>query len=130
MSFLRTLALQILKPLKPSNYEILLNSGNTDAWNKVVSLLLEPNDSVLVEEHTYPSAQAVWIPMGIKGVPIEMDGEGMKPEALERVINGWDEETRGRKPRVLYTVPVGQNPVRRSVFFAFFMIFFLFVYCA
>ncbi|EIM84645.1 PLP-dependent transferase [Stereum hirsutum FP-91666 SS1] len=110
VSLLHKLALEIFKPLHPSHYEILLNSGNTDAWNKIVSLLLEPGDSVLVEEHTYPSAQAVWIPMGIKGVPIDMDGEGMKPEVLEKVINSWDEGMRGKRPRVLYTVPVGQNP--------------------
>lgn len=62
--------------------------------------------------------------MGIKGVPIGMDGEGMKPETLEKVINSWDEGTRGRRPRVLYTVPVGQNPVR-SIFLSscFYRIF-------
>lgn len=97
-------------------FEIILNSGNTDGWAKVVDLLLEPGDFVLVEEHTYPTAQSLWRPMGCRGVPVKMDGEGMIPSSLESILDEWDEEgRRGRKPKVMYIVPVGQNPVCLSV---------------
>lgn len=42
---------------------------------------------------------------------IKVDGEGLIPEDLNKVLEEWDEEKRGfRRPRVLYTVPTGQNP--------------------
>lgn len=46
-----------------SDFEIRLNSGNTDAWNKIMNILCEFRDHILAEEHTYPSLQAVWAPM-------------------------------------------------------------------
>lgn len=103
-------------------FEIILNSGNTEGWAKVVDLLLEPGDFVLVEEHTYPTAQSLWRPMGCRGVPVKMDGEGMIPSSLESILDGWDDaQRRGRKPKVMYIVPVGQNPVCPSIsLFLFF----------
>ncbi|KAK0457665.1 PLP-dependent transferase [Desarmillaria tabescens] len=93
------------------NYETLLNEGNTDGWNKVVSLLCESGDCIIIEKYTYSSAQALWIPMGCKGVPIDMDEEGMRADALEDVLQQWDVKRPGEKrPHVLYTVPTGQNP--------------------
>ncbi|KAK0225502.1 PLP-dependent transferase [Armillaria fumosa] len=93
------------------NFEVLLNEGNTDGWSKVVNLLCEAGDFILIEKQTYPSAQALWIPMGCNGVPIEMDSEGMRSDALEDVLRRWDFDHPGAKrPHVLYTVPTGQNP--------------------
>ncbi|KAK7039228.1 hypothetical protein VNI00_010133 [Paramarasmius palmivorus] len=94
-----------------SDFEILLHSGNTDAWSKVVSLLCEPRDYILVEQYTYPSSQALWAPLGCRGVPVPMDKDGIIPEELENILRDWDEDERGgKKPSLLYTVPVGQNP--------------------
>ncbi|KAH7910284.1 pyridoxal phosphate-dependent transferase [Hygrophoropsis aurantiaca] len=46
---------------------------------------------------------------GIKWVGIKMDGGGIIPEEMEKILQNWD-ETKGRRPHVLYIVPVGQNP--------------------
>lgn len=73
-----------------TTFEILLNSGNTDGWCKIVRMLCESGDSILCEEHTYPSAQSVWIPMGCKAVPIKMDGGGMRADELERTLAQWE----------------------------------------
>jgi len=100
----------IFKPAY-SDFEVILNSGNTDAWCKVVRLLCEPGDFILCEQYTYPSAQALWIPMGCKAAPVKIDGRGLRPEDLERVLAEWDEVRDGcRRPRLLYLVPVGSNP--------------------
>ena len=69
---------------------MLLSSGSTDAWAKAVQLLCEPGEHILVEQFMYSSAQSFYIPMGCKGVPIDMDGEGMIPSALEDVLENWD----------------------------------------
>lgn len=72
-----------------ADYEVLINAGATDGWAKVVSLLCEAGDFILCDEHTYPSSQAFWIPMGIRGVPITMDAEGMSAVELDRLLAGW-----------------------------------------
>lgn len=44
-------------------------------------------------------------------IRIPIDGEGIVPEEMEKILANWDEEKEGRKrPRILYTVPTGQNP--------------------
>jgi len=71
------------------DFDILMNSGNTDAWCKVVRMLCEPGDLILCEEHTYPSSQALWIPMGCQAVPVKMDSEGMQADDLRQLLQNW-----------------------------------------
>ncbi|KAF2020212.1 PLP-dependent transferase [Aaosphaeria arxii CBS 175.79] len=95
----------------PCEYECLLHPGNTNAWSKVVGLLCEDDDYVIVDEFTYPSAQALWIPLGIKATPVSADEEGLSAKGLQKLLESWDEAKQGRKrPSVLYLVPVGSNP--------------------
>ena len=85
----------------PSQYEVLLHPGNTNAWLKVVGLLCENDDYVMVEEYTYPSSQAVWIPLGIKAAPVASDANGIRADDLRALLQNWDEKDRGaRRPRV------------------------------
>ncbi|KDR83779.1 hypothetical protein GALMADRAFT_110657 [Galerina marginata CBS 339.88] len=94
-----------------ANYATLLHAGNTDGWAKAVTTLCNPGEGVLTSEWTYPSALATMEPHGIRTVPVSMDGQGMSSVALRELLSTWDEETRGiPRPRVMYTVPVGQNP--------------------
>ncbi|KAH7145684.1 pyridoxal phosphate-dependent transferase [Dactylonectria estremocensis] len=95
----------------PCQYDSLLHIGNTNAWAKVVGMLCEDDDMVIVEEFTYPSAQALWIPLGIKAVPVSADAEGMQSKELRELLGTWDMHMRGAKrPKVLYLVSVGSNP--------------------
>ncbi|KAJ7180012.1 pyridoxal phosphate-dependent transferase [Mycena crocata] len=93
------------------NYTTLLHAGNTDAWNKVVITVCNPGDGVLVSKWTYPSAMASMQPYGIKPVPVDIDGQGMRSDALRTILTEWDETARGMpRPRVIYAVPIGENP--------------------
>ncbi|KAF5341482.1 hypothetical protein D9758_013938 [Tetrapyrgos nigripes] len=105
-SFLHNFVSRVFRPAY-SDFEILLNFGNTDAWNKVINILCEPGDPILIEQHTYASAQAVWAPMGCRGVPVGLDKDGVVPGDLERILSTWEGE---RRPTLLYIVPTGQNP--------------------
>lgn len=67
-------------------------------------------DNLLTDEWAYPTALVAARPFGLGVVPVRMDAEGMMPEELRRLLDGWDEEKDGKKPRLIYTVPVGQNP--------------------
>ncbi|KAF5558711.1 Aromatic amino acid aminotransferase [Fusarium phyllophilum] len=95
----------------PCEHEYLLHPGNTNAWSKVVGLLCEDNDYVIVDEFTYPSAQAMWIPLGIRATPVLADEQGMSATGLRKMLVSWDETSIGqRRPRLLYLVPVGSSP--------------------
>ncbi|KAG7446629.1 PLP-dependent transferase [Guyanagaster necrorhizus] len=110
LNYTRELTRTVFRPAY-KNFEVLLNEGSTAAWNKVVNLLCEMGDFIFVEKQTYPSAQALWIPMGCHGVPIEMDAEGMRSDALENALCTWDSDHPGvKRSHVLYTVPTGHNP--------------------
>lgn len=101
----------ILSPPLYSDWEVLVDDGSTDGWHKVLELLCNPGDHVLVEAWTYPSAVESGWPMQIRPVPCPIDAGGLVPETFEKTLKEWDEEERGgKRPRVLYTVPVGQNP--------------------
>lgn len=93
------------------NYVFLADAGSTDAWVKIVDLLCEKGQGVLVEEWTYASAMNAWLPLGCVPVPIKMDSIGLLPEDLEETLSSWDAEARGRpRPHVMYLVSTGQNP--------------------
>lgn len=92
-------------------YQVVLSHGSTDGWHKVVSMFLEYGDTILVEAQTYPASQALWIPMGCTTAPVTLDGDGMVPEALDKMLDNWHRDHAGRKkPRLMYCIPVGQNP--------------------
>ncbi|KAF9451689.1 PLP-dependent transferase [Macrolepiota fuliginosa MF-IS2] len=108
--FIKEFTSRVYKPAY-GNWSILVHAGNTDGWMKAVMTLCDPGDVILTCEWTYPSAVATAHPLGIKPIPVPIDGEGMRSDALFEILSTWDEVERGAKrPRVMYTVPVGQNP--------------------
>ncbi|KAH9046759.1 pyridoxal phosphate-dependent transferase [Lactarius hengduanensis] len=92
------------------NWTTLVHTGNTDAWGRISKLLLNPGDTLLVEEWTYPSAIASARPIDARWHGVPMDNQGMRADALREILAGWDVEKSGPRPRVIYTIPVGQNP--------------------
>ncbi|KAI9432476.1 pyridoxal phosphate-dependent transferase [Lactarius indigo] len=91
------------------NWTTLVHTGNTDGWNRIAKLLLNPGDTLLVEEWTYPSALASARPIDARWYGVPVDNQGMRADALREILAGWDEKN-GPRPRVIYTIPVGQNP--------------------
>ncbi|KAH9012429.1 PLP-dependent transferase [Lactarius pseudohatsudake] len=92
------------------NWTTLVHTGNTDGWGRISKLLLNPGDTLLVEEWTYPSAIASARPIDARWHGVPMDNQGMRADALREILAGWDVEKSGPRPRVIYTIPVGQNP--------------------
>lgn len=90
----------------PAAFDCILHPGNTNAWAKVVGLLCEDDDFIIVEEYTYPSAQAHTIPLGIKAVPIPADAQGIQADILADMLASWNEIDRGaRRPTVSVSFP-------------------------
>ena len=78
-------------------------------------MLLDEDDSILVEAPTYPGALAFLKPLGCDLVPVETDGEGIIPASLRKLLDDWDASLQGRKPKCLYTCPTGCNPTGATI---------------
>ena len=75
----------------------LVHTGATDGWGRIARMLCDPDDAILAEEWTYPSALATTAPLGVRIVGVPMDGEGMRADALRAILIGWDEATQGKR---------------------------------
>jgi DNA-binding transcriptional MocR family regulator len=122
-SFLRQFSREHLHPNVPYEQgpEIILTTGNTDGFAKTIATLsnlwspdmpIEEKEGLLVEEFAYMNAIQAARPRGMNIVPVALDDEGMMASGkggLEDVLQNWDEQ-RGKRPHLIYTVTIGQNP--------------------
>jgi DNA-binding transcriptional MocR family regulator len=123
-SFLRQFTRENLQPNVPylNGPEIILTCGNTDGFSKTLEAFtnawseerdwIRERPGILCEEFAYMSAIQNARPRGLQIVPVKIDLEGMLPDGpggLEDVLENWD-ESKGRRPHLMYTVTIGQNP--------------------
>lgn len=92
------------------DWSTCLSCGATSAMEICMRMLCNKGDTILTERYTYPGTieGAQLIGLEIKG--IGMDAEGIIPEELREVLDSWNCKTDGPRPRLLYTIPSGQNP--------------------
>jgi 2-aminoadipate transaminase len=88
--------------------EILITSGSLQGIELINGLLLARGDTVLVEQVTYFGALNRLNRLGIKSVPIPLDEEGLRMDALAAALE--DHKRRGVQPKYIYTIPTVQNP--------------------
>ncbi|KAF8311285.1 PLP-dependent transferase [Clavulina sp. PMI_390] len=94
-----------------ADWDVIVDLGAGDALPKVLAVLAEPGDICLVDAYTYNQSLLQIRSVGIKPFGIQMDGGGINPADLERVLTTWDVKEMGSpRPRLLLQVPVGQNP--------------------
>ncbi|HXW24259.1 MAG TPA: PLP-dependent aminotransferase family protein [Xanthobacteraceae bacterium] len=88
--------------------EVLITSGSGQGLDLVNRLLLEPGDTVLVEEFSYQGALSKLRRLHADIVPVPLDGEGLRVDALARILE--DLGRNGVVPKFVYTIPTIQNP--------------------
>ncbi|EPS34475.1 hypothetical protein PDE_09439 [Penicillium oxalicum 114-2] len=123
-TFLRQFTRDHLHPNVPyaKGPDIVLSCGNTDGLSKAVELFtniwnpdrdwIQQREGVLCEEFTYMNAIQTVRPRGLNIVTVAMDAQGMLAHGkggLADVLGNWDFR-RGRRPHLMYTVTIGQNP--------------------
>jgi hypothetical protein len=92
-------------------WSVSLATGSSDVMAQVFDLLVEAGDNVLVESPTYAGALAPLRPLQANLIEIPVDECGINPERLEAVLDSFAADpSRGRKPKLLYVIPTGQNP--------------------
>ncbi|MFE6405323.1 PLP-dependent aminotransferase family protein [Streptomyces sp. NPDC057837] len=88
--------------------DLLVTTGSQQALSLLATALLEPGDTVLVEDPCYLAALQAFGFAGARIVPVPGDEHGLDPRALEELV--------GReRPKLLYTVPTFQNPTGRTL---------------
>jgi 2-aminoadipate transaminase len=92
----------------PDPDDIVITTGGQQAIDLVTKTLVDPGDVVICEAPTYPGAVPVFCSYQADVRQIEMDGDGMRIDLLEELLDELKAE--GRRPKFIYTVPSFQNP--------------------
>jgi 2-aminoadipate transaminase len=88
--------------------DMIVTTGGQQVIDLVCKALIDPGDVVVAEAPTYPGAVPTFGAYQADVVQIEMDGDGMPIDELERVLDRLHDE--GRRPKFIYTIPNFQNP--------------------
>ena len=88
---------------------VFVTNGGLQGFVFLVQRLASCGERVLVERPTYDRPLKLLREAGAEIVPLEMDEEGLRPEALEAALAG------GSQPAFLYTIPTFQNPSGRTL---------------
>ncbi|MEV7686699.1 PLP-dependent aminotransferase family protein [Streptomyces bungoensis] len=88
--------------------DLLVTTGSQQALSLLATALLEPGDTVLVENPCYLAALQVFALAGARVVAVPGDEDGVDPRALEEAV-------RRERPKLLYLVPTFQNPTGRTM---------------
>ncbi|MEU3891098.1 PLP-dependent aminotransferase family protein [Streptomyces sp. NPDC029041] len=88
--------------------DLLVTTGSQQALSLLATALLEPGDTVLVENPCYLAALQAFGFAGARIVAVPGDEHGVDPGALEELVVR-------ERPKLLYTVPTFQNPTGRTL---------------
>lgn len=83
--------------------DIMVASGIQQGLSIMGRLFLDPGDTVVLENLTYPGALLAFRSLQANCVGIPVDSEGMRVDVLENVL-------KRRKVKLLYTIPTFHNP--------------------
>jgi len=86
-----------------STDRLLVCGGAQQAFTAILATHCEPGDVVLVEALTYPGFLAATRSLRLRVVGVEMDREGLVPDALAQAC-------RAHRPKMLLATPTLQNP--------------------
>ncbi|CAR23376.1 PLP-dependent aminotransferase family protein [Lachancea thermotolerans CBS 6340] len=93
------------------DWDIITTTGSTQGWDASLRIFCNKGDTVLLEDYTYSSSVEAADAQGLNCVPMPLDGEGIVPSKLEEMLANWS-SLYGEMPmpKLLYTIPTGQNP--------------------
>jgi DNA-binding transcriptional MocR family regulator len=106
----RGIAAEWLKPLVPdlTSERLLIAPGTQATLASLIALLAKPGDAILTESLTYPGFKAAAAQAGVSLIGVDMDHEGILPDALERA-------SRERKASLVYLMPTLHNPTTATM---------------
>ena len=88
--------------------DVLITTGSGQGIDLVSALLVNPGDTVLIEEFCYQGAINRFRKLGAKVLPVRLDDDGIRVDSLAETLANL--KAQGVTPRFLYTIPTIQNP--------------------
>ena len=95
------------------DWDVILSLGNCQAFDSILRTFCNTGDYILAEEYSFSATINAAKVQGLKPVSLKMDNHGIIPEYLEELMDAWPKDV--RKPKLLYTIPTGQNPQSSSL---------------
>lgn len=108
-----------------NEWDVTLANGSSDATFKIIETLCDSSVTVLVEEFTFSPTLAIITAAGGTTVPLKLDitadpdVQGINVEYLTDLLDNWSQGPNAHlsKPKLLYTIPTGQNPTGMTLSF-------------
>ncbi|VUC29056.1 unnamed protein product [Clonostachys rosea] len=105
------------------DWAVCLTCGSTSALDIIFRIFTDRGDVILAEKFSYPGFIESAALAGVEIQPVDLDDEGLCAEKLGQILDQWN-TLESPKPRILYTIPSGQNPTgvtqsperRRSIY--------------
>lgn len=97
-----------LEGIRANPDDVLITTGSQQALDLISRIFIDPGDVVLVEAPSYVGALGTFAQYEASVVHVEMDRDGLVPEALRQAIKTL--RYQGRKIKFLYLIPNYQNP--------------------
>ena len=88
---------------------VFLSNGAGGAVEAILEVFVDAGDVVLVEEFSYLGTMRMLLERGADVRHVPTDADGMNTDALEEILA--DLAAQGRRPKLIYTIPVYQNPL-------------------
>jgi 2-aminoadipate transaminase len=102
--------LELAVGIKASPDRVLVTSGSQQGLDLVAKTLVDPGDTVLVENPAYLGALQAFQSYQARVIGVPGDEQGMRTEELARIL-----ESMPSPPKLLYLIPNFQNPSGTSL---------------
>lgn len=106
-------------PPSQGQMDLCITSGCQDGLCKAFEMLINPGDTILVNEPLFPGTLYAMKPLGANIINVPSDEHGIIPEGLKKILSQWKPEDSKdptkKTPKFLYTVPNGNNPTGYSL---------------
>lgn len=70
--------------LEPDLLGLITVPGSEDAQCKIIEMILEPGDPILITAEAYPGLLSMLKPLEAQLLPVEVDEDGVIPESMEK----------------------------------------------
>jgi 2-aminoadipate transaminase len=98
-----------LQGRRPERTELIVTSGGMECITLMCQALIDPGDPIVLEAPTYLAALMAFGRAEAEAVPIEMDDDGLRVDALAERLEA------GLHPKFVYAIPEYQNPTGRTL---------------
>ena len=106
--FLESLRAYVADMLKCEIPAVLPVTGSTQAMDLLCKAMIDPGDTILVENPSFLGNLQCMKLYQANLVPVESDGDGLLTDDLEAKIRQYH-------PKMLYTIPTFQNPTGKTL---------------